>query len=467
LEEANGSLNSQILSILARSTPIEERPNLENILSNVLRFINLVRRNENTEQKETYLSIPLFIHYLLLREASDAADAFQRRLDIIDRYKIADVQQIINIIVSSRFAPQKEKMTLRRSKLLLELYRNPHLRQYQLAKSISSTQRIVSHELKILRRDFSFRRLNHIDPHRYKLAQQMVVFRTKSLGASEQLEQYFRSNRPTFLHTLSFDQDYRHGYLTYYVPDQPKGHRVFEDRIYEYRDDYFEEYYNLRLTGIQGNISFNGFNPDIDAWTLEANFESGSNVRLVKRQHQLSLEQSRKMYSYPMHFDKIDYLLGQTSFAAIGARSYEFKRGVLRQFGFELSNKAIWKREKRLKEAEVFLPVVYYEIPQFEEHIMLSIQCSAKAQEALKRHLFILPYGLGHPTNSGLVIFFQRPSRCSAITRQLIRAINDQPGVSNVDVLRLEASIGSSMLLNAADRWDASHQRWILQAEDI
>ncbi len=467
LEEASDSLNNQIKSILARSTPLEERPNLEHILSNVYRFINLVRRNENTEQRETYLSIPLFIHYLLLREAADAADAFQRRLDIIDRYKIADVQQIINIIVSSRFTPQKEKMTHRRSVLLLELFRNPHLRQYQLAKSLSSTQRIVGYELKILRRDFTFRKFNYINPHRFKLAQQMVVFRTKSLEASDQLEQYFRSSRPTFFHTLSFDQDFRHGYLTYYVPDQPKGHRIFEDRMHEYRDDYFEEYYCLRLTGIQGNISFNGFNPDTDTWTMEADFESESDFTLTERQQQFSLEQTKLMYSCPMHFDKIDYLLGQTSFVATGTRSFEFKRGVLQQFGFELSNKAIWKREKRLKDAEVFLPVVYYEIPQFEELVMLAIQCSAKAQEAVKCYLSILPYSLGYPTDSGLVIFFQRPTGCSAITRQLISAISNQPDVSNVDVLRLEASIGSSMVLNAADRWDASHQRWILQTGDM
>ncbi len=467
LEEDTASLNKQIQSILARSTPEEERANLEHILSNVMLFINQARGEKQAGYEDIYPSIPLFAHYLLLREASDAAEAFQRRLDIIDRYKIADAQRIINIIVSARLAPTKEKITLRRIQLLLELHRNPHLHQYQLAESVSASQRIVSKELNILRRDFAFRILNHIDPHRFKLAQQMVVFRTKSLEASEQLEQYYQRNRPTFLHTWSFDQDYRHGYLTYYVPDQPRGHRVFEERIRQIGDNFFEEYYLLRLTGIQVNISFDGYDPKANTWKLNINSVSEDILHFIQKQCECKPQQVRGMYANPIHFDQVDYLLGQTSFAATGTRSYEFKRGVLRQFGFELSNKAIWKREKRLQKVGVFLPAVYFEIPEFEELVMLVIECSTKAREVVKQIISVLPYSFTYPIDMGLVVFFQRPSFCSAITGQLVSTINTQPEISNVDVLRLEATIGSSMVLNAADRWDASRQRWILQEGDI
>lgn len=459
------NVSTIIEKILKNTTPETETENIELFLNNVLLFLKQAYGFELSEEDENYPAHPQFAHYQINRNL-EVVDAIHRRLEIIHQYKIYDPQRIINIIVSATISPAGRLLTRRKIELLLELYQNPSSPRYQLAESHDTSYRIISKELRELRSQHGLSIVHHLDFHKFKLANYIIAFRSKSLDASEKLNQHFQHAYPTFLLQLSFDQDFRFGYMIYAFPDQPRGHRLFEERIRWFNDEFFEECQTSRIQGLHVTITFDGYNPEKGTWMLDADTISEAMLRFIRKQSR-GIPQSRGLfYSKPMKFDKIDYLIANTSFGFISTR-LKFKRDLLRRFGFDLSPKTIWKREQRLKSAGVFCPIVFYTIPGFEELVVLCIYCNDDAKERLRTLPSILPYAFLITLEDGIVVAFQRPTQCAEITGQLVKAISRADGISDVKTLRLEPTLTPMRAAHNVGQWDSSRQRWILKKNDI
>lgn len=465
-KEAKEQVERLITTILSRSKPRRERKNLEHFLKNVLMFIKRARGIELSDEERKYPTAPYFAHYLMGR-GSEAADALERRLNIIEYYNITDAHRITYIITSTTLDPYRPALTERKMRLLGELYDNPILTQDQLAQRLSVSPRIIRREVQELRRDFAFRILTFTDSHKFKLTQQMVYFRTKSLDTSEKLERYYREAKPLFLRRIAFDHDYRQGYMVYQVPNQPRGQQLFDRRLRALNDDYFEECYNIRLLG-QGVIaSLKNYDYVADSWLLEADVISEAMLQLARSSVRIHPNIREMIFSESMRFDKVDFLLAQMSFIDSGSSRIDFRQDVLKRFGFELANKTIWAREQKLRKAGIFFPIVYYSIPKFEENVVLIIHCSERAREQIHSLLTLLPYAFYNQTDTGVSILFQRPTGCPFLTCQLVRAISYIPEVENIHLLRLPLTIGASINLKSVERWDSSRQRWLLQETDF
>ena len=176
-------------------------------------------------------------------------------------------------------------LTFRKAKILLELYNNPLLPQYKLAKRLDTTPRIISRELNELQNKFAFITVNYNDPHKFKLSHLIVVFNTKSIKSSMKLDERIRRHKPLFLRGLSFDLDYRHGLLLYLVPNQPRGHRMFDERIKELNDEFFSESFVLRRFGVHQYVSFATYSPTSGKWMLDTEMVPNAMFQFVKNSH--------------------------------------------------------------------------------------------------------------------------------------------------------------------------------------
>jgi hypothetical protein len=110
---------------------------------------------------------------------------------------------------------------------------------------------------------------------------------------------------------------------------------------------------------------------------------------------------------------------------------------------------------------------VWFDIPELEELVQFSIECTPEASERIRRIPSVLPYTYMVTSEIGLFFTFQRPSRCASITGLVTRLLNREEGVTKVTLLRYEPSFSPQMFTQTASRWDSSRQRWVLQEGDI
>lgn len=459
-------LKQLVNTILRRAQPKEDKNDLKLFLTNILLFLQRVEGLPLSEKEKQYPPHSQFFH-ATFSQGPQTAQGLKNRLMIIDRYQIKNVQRIISIVASTALATPKARLTQRQINIILELYQEPLVRQYELAHKLSTNSQVIKHELDALHRHFSLAVIHDIDYHKFKLGLVEIQFRTKSINTSKRLEQFYRRTPPLFLHQIRFDQDYRIGFITYMIPDQPRGIRLLEDRINWLKDEFFEEYTQFRLTGEAVSVSFDSYDPARGVWMLGATTVAETMLQHVKNRAQLFRRPHGFFYSEPMPFDEVDYILAQTPYIFGRKKRIEVRQKVLERHGYSLSKTTIWNREQKLQKAGVYHPTIWFNIPELEELVQFSVQCIPEACERILRITSILPYTYSLRTDIGIIFIFQRPSRCSSITGLLTRLISNEEGVSKVTLFRFEPSFSPQMLTHTVDRWDSSRQRWILRKDDI
>jgi biotin operon repressor len=459
-------LERVVTRILKTAQPREDKKDLELFLTNVVLFIKRVEGLELSEDEKKYPPHPQFAHSTLTK-GRDTAQGMKHRLGIIDRYNIINAQRIIHIIASTAVSSPTEKLTSRQIQLILALHQEPLLRQKELAQRLSTSSTIIKRELDSLRRHFSFAVVHNVDFQKFKLVLVEIDFYTKSLDASEQLAEFCRKTPPLFLRRICFDHDFRLGYLTYQIPDQPRGHRLLEDRIKWLKDEFLEDVSKFSIKSMYIGISFDSYDSSSGAWMLGAETVAETMLQFALHDTPSAPQIRGHQYGEPMKFDRVDYLLAQTPIISGERNRLEVCQKVLERWDYELSKKTIWKRNQKLREAGVYFPTVWFDIPELEELVQFSVECTPEASDRISRIPSILPYTYMVTSDNGLFFTFQRPSRCASITGLLNRLINREEGVSKVTLLRYEPSFSPQMFTQTASRWDSSRQRWVLQEDDI
>jgi hypothetical protein len=459
-------LQEIVRSIQRQAHPKEDKADLERFLTNVMLFIKRVEGLELTDEERQYPAHSQFAHQTLTK-GSDTAEGLKHRLRVISRYKITDARRIINIIASTAVSTPDVPLTSRQIQIIIALHQNPRITQSDLAQLLSKNPQTIKNDLDVLHESFSLAEVHHVDFHKFRLALIETDFRTKSLDASERLEQFYRRTPPLFMRRVGFDHDFREGFVTYMVPDQPRGFKLFEDRLRWLKDEFFEKCISYRITEFYSTVSFDSYDPVSGNWMLGSDAVVNAMLQYVAR-HPQEFTPSRKLVlTEPMHFDCIDYILAQTPYSFGHKKRLEIRKKVLEKHGFSMATKSIRNREHRLEKAGVYFPTLWFDIPDFEESVQLTMECTPEATQRLQVIPSILPQAYVGITDTGLNFTFQRPSYCSSITGFLVRTIGFEEGVSKIHTLRYEPTFSPQMLTRTVVRWDESRQRWTPQEGDI
>jgi len=455
--------------ILARVST-EDRSDLERFLTNLRIIIKKARHEPLTEEERLYPRDSRISHFSRDAWTEEVAEFWEHRLGIVDHYEIADAQRVIDLLTSDWFLPPypvQLRLNRRQVRILLELHRTPLLSANRLARRLGTTPRTAQKELRQLESRFNLRTVYQEDFQKFKLAHMIVYFRTRSVEHSRQLEQLHRRSRPLFLNVLVFDEDYQGGYIAYYVPDQPRGQRLFEARLSELREDYFETDYVDRIRGLSVSTSFDAYDFASGTWLLQSHTISEAALQFA-RTHDWAIPPAPTLvYGESIRFSQVDFLIAELSLVeARPARSGHIQE-QLRMRGFTLAEKTIYARLQMLRQVGALWPFTYFEAPSFESFVSLYVRCEPGSRKAIGLMACVLPYAFVQQSDHGVTIHFQQAARCGSITGQLVRALSREEGVTHIAVVRRAGNLGGVSHVNAFDRWDEAHQRWLLQEGDI
>lgn len=455
------TLEQQILNRLSA----QERSYLTNLLRNVVLFIKRMQGEPLTKEEKLYPPHPMFAHFKHYG-GKEAAEILQLRLQFIDRYQLCEPRQIEGILTFEYPTVNIQKLTARKAHILHELYENPIIPKYKLAKKIGTTPRTITKEIRELKQEFAYQIITTIDSGKFNLVNRIIAFRSKSIQHSEQLEEFFRTHYG-FFRMFQLDRDMRKGGIVFRYPNQPDGHKMFEERCRWLQDRFFVEHQVIQVQGYYYSLSLATYDPETNAYSFEPGIVSEAPFSFVK-QHLRTLPQPKGfLYEEPIPFDRADFLLAHFLYNTGNFGSPEFKQGLLKRHSIELSKKTIWKREQQLRERGVSFPIVDMQIPGFDDQVVLFVFCSPDVCITIRGMLAFLPYIHFFKTNTGCILRFQRPARTSELTGHLIRILHREPGVSDVKLLRYQWRITSPLSIDINSRWDKEKQHWNIQEGDI
>jgi hypothetical protein len=462
--DSEESIQGLTLQILAR-TPEKDQPILSHLLKNVEIFIRRIKGESLSAQEQAFPAHPLFSQMKQI-SGKHAAETLIRRLKLIDQFEVSDTQRVIDILTWEYPLTPGKALNARKARIIHRLYENPFQTKTALAKQLNLTHKKLNQELKDLYQNFAFRIFTALDPHKFKLAYYLIMFTTNTIQDTLRIETHYR-RQPGFLRTLQLDRDYRRGILAYRFPDQPDGHHIFNQRIKWLEEEFFSEFFTMRILGHHYYLSFTSYDPTSNSFLLEADVVSQAMLQFTKENQTAIPSPQGFFYSTPICFDSVDYLLSLILFSSGTPEKIEYRKALLKRFGVNLSNKTIWARERELRRKNVARPFLDIHIPGLDEQVTLIIKCNQDTCEALRTLPSILPYAFMYSSDTGIALTFQRPAHCTSITGQLIRAIYKEPGVEQIFLLRYPWRVSPPSDVEIAARWNEKEQEWILQEDDI
>jgi hypothetical protein len=446
--------------ILSRLTA-HDRSQPTSLLRTVILFIKDARGELLTEDEKNYVANPLFPHSKHLRKR-EVAETLHYRLKLIDRYEVKSAKLIEDILTLDYPTNEVKRLTKRRALILRELHEDPRIPKYKLAKKMGTTSRVITTELKRLQQEFAFQIITSTDPQKFRLISEAVIFRSKSIQHSERLKNYFQ-NQQGFTRTFQLDRDMRRGSIVFRYPDQPEGHRMFEEKVHWLRDKFFDEYYLIRLKGFYYSLSFSMYDPEINAFSFEPEIISEVLFSYIK-QHRVTLPEMKGIdYSKPIRFDRADFLLAHSLYSTGVLAQADFKQNLLKQHGIEFTKKTIWKREQQLRKKEAAYPIIDMQIPGFDEHISFIVHCSPKACTTIRDFCSFLPYVIFFKTDSGCLFNIQRTAHNPTLTSQLLHSIHKEPDISDIKLLRYQWRSLSTPHIDIVRYWDEERQKWNIE----
>ncbi len=450
--------------ILSRVSPTE-RNHLIGFLRNAVLFIKQIWGEQLTEEEKSYPAHKLLSHSEHFG-GKEAAETLAFRLHLIDKYQLQNANYIEQILTLDYPAAHGKRLTARKALILRELYESPTIPKYKLAKKIGTSLRVITKELDELQHEFAFQIITTTDQQKFRLISQGILFRAKSPSHSERLEK-FLYNQKGFHRTFQLDRDMLRGGISFRYPDQPKAHRMFEERVRWLQDEFFLDCYLFRITGFRYSLSFANYDPEINAFSFDPEIVSEAPFTYIK-QYISTLPQLQGCdFGEPIRFDRADFLLSHSLYSSGYLGQTEFKQRLLKHHGFDFSKKTIWKREQRLRKKNVATPLIDMQIPGFDEHISYFVFCSPKACKTICGIPTFLPYVIFFTTDCGCILHIQRPAHTSALTGQLLHSIKKEPGVSDVKLLRYQWRIVSTRHVDIVDRWNEEKQKWEIHDGDI
>lgn len=460
-EDPLDQLMNRILSRLNS----QDRSDLGSLLRNVAILIKRIEKKPLNEKEKTASAHPLFSH-IKQQVGQNTAEALLYRLQLIDRYQLNIKQHIIEILTKNIPIATEARLSTRKAQILWQLFQDPTIPKYHLAKKAGTTPRTLSKDLAELERDYSLQIFTAVDPHKFHLVMLIIIFETKSIKHIKILENYI-ATQPGFLRLYQIDQDMRRGIILYRYPNQPNGHEIFENRIKWLEEEIFEESYRTQALGIQQSLSFEMYNPATHSFSIEP--EIVSQVPFDYSKSSLdTLPQPRGFdFTEPLHFDQADFLLADTLYSSKPFAHVEYKQHLLARHGINYSKKTIWKKQQRLRKEKAGFPMIELQIPGFDDDMALFVFCTPKATSAIRAVSAFLPYIMFVNTSSGCLLRIQRPIHTSSLTGQLIRKIHRQDGVTDVKLLRYQQRFKTPLLSAIVDKWNTEEQRWNIEEGDI
>jgi len=460
-------LEDIVREIVRRAEPREEREDLERLLMSVLLYIKRVKGNGLSPSERGYPAHRSF-DFLALPPSSYLVEALERRLGIILDYNICSIPRIEEILLYGLKRETQIPLTPQQLAVLKQLCEDPMLTTTELVQRLGMSRYTVNKVLRQLRNDFGLRTSYVINFGKLKLSTHSLVFRTKSLEASKELESWVRRSSLPFLKTLVFDANHREGHMAFTIPSQQRALQAFQRRADWISRTFMEQVHLHHCLGILCNARFDDYDAQLGRWRIpEELLQPELNEYLTSHLEdpRYTRFQVEVTFGRPIPFTQVDFIIAHAQLK--GAWSLAEKHTLLKDLGFNLSPKTVWSRLQRLHRTGVITPYAYFSGALFQEFVCLSFLCEEEARKVLRVLASRLPFTITYITDRGIVIFLKSPQGWGDFLTRLTREAGQLPGVSDLMVIRQDRNVGSSLGMDLFERWNEKRQFWEFKDHEI
>jgi hypothetical protein len=465
LKSIDHGLRPIIERILNYAKPESKKSELERLLTNILLYIKRVESNDLTTEQKRFPGVPHF-HFLALAPSPQLASTFYDKIRIVHDYKIRSASRIQEILISRRGGSWPQVYSADQVKILNLVSNKPTLNVSQLSHLTDRSRPTITKILKQLRNSFGFRQGYVANTSKFKLSRFSVVFRTKSVEASQALEQWVLANKPPFIGSLVFDLYYRNGFLVFLVPSQQRAIRLFYQRADWLRFNFFQQIQIHHTFDLLWKARFDDYEVENCRWRIPEALRNYPHSLISKSIPSEDVSFQRCIRSEaPMRFSRVDYLLANSD--VMGGPTIQGKREFLKQCNYNLSANAVWSHFKRLKESGAVVPYVIFAGAGLEDFICLSLSCDSEIQRLIKLLAMFLPFSYVYITDRGVALFFKRPLGWNAIVNRIIKETPKLSGVEEFMVVQQESQSGISLGYEIFNRWNEKRQYWEFSDEEI
>ena len=413
------------------------------------------------------------------------ASELKRRLVAVMEHRLTSPQRVEEALLAGLHPPSQLLLSRRQVSLIRELNSDPTLGLVKLARNVKASPRTTKRELHLLREHYGFHVTHTIDPHQFKLAHYGVLFRTKSLTDSREFEEWliylqshpFSSPRPSAIHPSSppglqwvhplmldyaFDVGYREGYLACYIPAREDIRRAFTQLLNQIEKRFLDLMEVHRVRGFYSNVSFECYNFVEHSWVVEADLRTEAVLQFIL-QHGEPFQPPRGFVyaSKPASFDRIDWILAAALSSGVVSSTLEERRDMLKAYGFSLSSKTVWARERRLKERKAVFPYLAFTPSIFQERLCLAAHCPQETNRILEQISVQYPFTILHPTDLGALLLLGSPVPASSLAIHLHRTISNIPKVDDTSILTLTRLPQPQITASLNANWNPAKQSWL------
>lgn len=450
---------------MKRAQPENKRPELEQLLTNLLLYIKRVELNDLTPEEKRFPGVPRF-YFLALAPSTQLASTFYDQIRIIHDYKIRSASRIREILIHRRGGSWPQIYSSNQVNVLELLSNNPTLNASQLSHLTGKSRPTITKILNQLHNSFGFRQGYTPNTSKFKLTRCSIVFRTKSFEASQALEQWVLTKKPPFIGSLVFDLYYRNGFLVFLIPLQQRALRLFYQRADWLTRNFFQRVQIHRTVDLLWKARFDDYDVESGRWRIPEALENypHSLVNEPISSEEVNFQRCIRMED-PLQFSKIDYLLANSD--VMGGPTIQEKREFLKRFNFNLSTNVVWSLFKRLKKDGAVVPYVAFAGAGLEDFICLSLCCELELQSFIKSLAMFLPFSYVYTTDKGIALFFKRPLGWGTVVNRIIKETPKLSGVDDFMVVHQESQSGISLGYEIFSRWNEKRQYWRFNDEEI
>ncbi len=451
--------------IVARTSPVVERPGIQHQLYSVILYIKRVETENLTPQEKELIAHRKF-GMRNLTASQELADGFRDRIRIIDEYHIESASRIHELLEYGFEIRSSRTLTTHQVTILKELSKEPLMNVSQLSRRLQKSRHYVTNALGKLEESFVLSRSYIPNRTKLKLTPFSFFFRTKSYEHSKALETWIRTSPPFFLTSLVFDVTFRNGFIAFAIPTQQRAFRLFERRTRQLTQEYCAKSKVHQAKEKFWNIRFDHYDAAQGRWLIPPELENFSNFLTSIQHFEGTLSYTTHLeLGEPTVFDRVDYLITKARFSA--QDTLADLQGFLSRYGNNLSYNAISKRFNRLKLERIITPHLYFSGAGIEEFVGLCIDCDQQVQRQLQLLTSFFPLSFTFLTQEGIIVFIKRPTGWRDF---LVRFIQELPTVFDINdlmVVNQERNYGNKLQEQVYTRWNEKRQYWEFTDEEI
>ncbi|MFX1561872.1 MAG: hypothetical protein ACFFDP_01005 [Promethearchaeota archaeon] len=456
--EATSLIGSVKEQIHQNMDPSAKRTDIDLLLDNLEIYAKRVTGLPLTEE-EQYVEAHRHFGGLVAVPQQRVFESLLRRLRVILRFRITSYEKVTRDLLYGLFPKYADPLTSREVRLLALFHNQPKASPVRIAKDLGISVPTVRKLVLKLQENVGLRFANLVDWRRFKLRQINILFETRNVEASRQLEELLQSEMSTYNTSAVFDTTYKRGYAGFMIPDQSKPLQLFQQQIAALNDVFFETAQVHDVNKSSVTICFDHFDFETGDWLIERDVMTIGLLNFVEEHWEVLPKPRILKMKDSRPFDRLDYYLA-TLLQGDGRARMKRITEQLKRLGIEAPRTTISTRKSQLFREKTLLPYVVFDSPLLPIFVTFAIRCDAKLAKRLVVSVAQMPFTYSYISDVGCIVNVKVPMKSLGAIIHLLSLVREEEGATDILQIQQFKNLGSASRARFGPKWNGKYWNW-------